>query len=78
MIETIISWCITVCSLTGAIFNARGNIWGFYIWIPANIAWVVYDFIVGQPAQATLFIAYTVISLVGVYTWRKNKIGEKK
>ena len=70
----IISWLITVLSLVGAIFNAKGNIWGFYIWVPANIAWVIYDFTIGQPAQASLFIAYTVITLFGIYAWRKKGI----
>ena len=74
MLQIIISWLITAVSLIGAIFNAKGNIWGFYIWIPANIAWVVYDFIEGQPAQASLFIAYTIITAFGIYTWRKKHI----
>ena len=70
----IISWLLTTISLTGAIFNAKGNIWGFFIWVPVNIAWAVYDFIVGQPALASLFIAYTIITLFGIYTWRKKGI----
>lgn len=74
MAQIIISWLITAISLTGAIFNAKGNIWGFYIWIPANIGWVVYDFAIEQPAQASLFIAYTIITLFGIYAWRKKGI----
>jgi nicotinamide riboside transporter PnuC len=67
-------WIITLISLIGAIFNAKGSIWGFYIWIPANIGWVIYDFSIGQPAQAVLFIAYTIITVYGTWTWRKKGI----
>lgn len=71
-----ISWIFTAASLTGAIFNARGKILGFYIWIPANIAWAIYDWYIGELAQSFLFIIYTVITCFGVYQWRKKKIGK--
>lgn len=69
-----ISWLFATVSFVGAIFNARGNIWGFYIWIPANIAWVIYDFCIGEPAQAVLFIAYTIITIYGIYQWKRRGI----
>jgi nicotinamide riboside transporter PnuC len=67
-----IGWIITAVSLVGAILNAKGKIWGFYIWIPANIGWVVYDFCIGNPSQATLFILYTAITGWGIYQWKKK------
>ena len=70
----IVSWAIMTVSLIGAYFNARGKVVGFYIWIPANVAWVVYNFSIGEPALAILFVAFTVVSSYGIYQWRKKGI----
>jgi len=70
---TLISWILTVISVIGAILNARKSIWGFYIWLPVNVAWIVYNFKIGQPGQAVLFLVYTVISTWGIIQWRKRK-----
>jgi nicotinamide riboside transporter PnuC len=70
---TVVSWIITSVSLLGAVLNAKKSIVGFYIWIPANLAWVGYDIYIGQYAQAVLFIVYTAISTWGIYQWRKQK-----
>jgi len=69
-----ISWLFTIGSLTGAILNARGKIAGFYVWIPANIAWVVWDWRMGEFSQAAVFIAFTAISVWGIYQWKRKGI----
>ena len=69
-----ISWIFTALSVLGAYLNARGKIAGFYVWIPANIAWIVYDWIIGEPAQSVLFMVYLVICLIGIRTWRRKGI----
>jgi nicotinamide riboside transporter PnuC len=69
-----LSWIITALSVGGAIYNARGKVFGFYIWIVANIAWIAFDIYIKSYSQAALFAVYTIISVYGIYTWKKNKI----
>ncbi len=71
----LISIILTLTSIVGAIWNARGNIWGFYIWVPANLGWIAYDIVIEQYSQAVLFFVYTVITIYGIYQWRKHKVG---
>lgn len=73
--EFFVSIALTIVSLIGAFLNARGNIWGFFIWIPANLGWITYDILTGDYPQAGLFAAYTGITIMGIYQWRKHKIG---
>lgn len=69
----LISWLFTFLSVLGAIYNAKKRVLGFYIWIAANIGWVAYDSIIGEWAQAALFLVYTGISVYGIIQWRKSK-----
>jgi len=66
------TWLITAGSLLGAVLNARKSIKGFYIWVGANVAWVIYDFSIGEMSQAVLFLAYTGITIYGIMQWRKS------
>jgi nicotinamide mononucleotide transporter len=69
-----LSWIIVAASIIGAIYNARAKILGFYIWVVANVAWVVYDLYIGSYSQAALFVVYTIISIIGIIQWRKKRI----
>lgn len=57
---------IAVAGLTGAIFNSNLSIWGFVIWIPANIGLVILNYRRGYYEQAALFVAYTATSINGI------------
>jgi nicotinamide riboside transporter PnuC len=70
-----IAWGITLVSVLGAVLNAKKSIVGFYIWVPANIAWVIYNTYNHQYAQAVLFVVYTVITVWGIIQWRKVNSG---
>ena len=69
-----ISWVFTAASIIGAVYNARAKILGFYIWIFANIGWVVYDALIKNYSQMALFIVYTFITAWGIYQWKRKKI----
>lgn len=73
MILNIFSWLLTILSVIGAIRNAQGKIDGFIIWLVSNSGWVVYDIVTNQPAQIALFSVYTIITIYGLYKWRKIK-----
>lgn len=66
-----IPWIFAAFSIAGAILNARKKISGFYIWCVGNIGWVVYDVLIEEYAQATLFLFFTFINIYGIIKWRK-------
>jgi len=69
-----LSWIITGLSIIGAIYNAKGKIFGFYIWIIANLLWVGYDLYIQSYSQMVLFVVYTIISGYGIWQWKKKRI----
>jgi nicotinamide riboside transporter PnuC len=58
---------LAVAGLTGAIFNSNLSIWGFVIWIPANVGLVILNYRRGYYEQAVLFTAYTATSINGIF-----------
>lgn len=57
---------LAALGLTGAIFNSNMSIWGFVIWIPANVGLVILNYRRGYYEQAALFVAYTTTSINGI------------
>jgi nicotinamide riboside transporter PnuC len=58
---------LALAGLTGAIFNSNLSIWGFVIWIPANIGLVILNYRRGYYEQAALFVAYAATSINGIF-----------
>ena len=58
---------LAAAGLIGAIFNSNLSIWGFIIWVPANVGLVILNARRGYYEQAALFAAYTLISMYGIY-----------
>ena len=67
-----LTWVMAASCVIGAIFNAKKNIIGFYIWLPANILWVIVSLRIAQYAQAVLFSVYVIIAIMGIINWRKT------
>lgn len=67
-----LGWILATLSIIGGIRNAQGRIDGFYLWIIANIGWMVYDVLTKQYSQLVLFFVYTITSIYGIYKWKKN------
>jgi len=72
MLLQIIAWTLTALSLTGAVLNTCHRIEGFYFWVVANTAWFAYFFYLRMWASATLFLVYLLLSIWGIYVWRKD------
>jgi len=81
----ILGWIAVVLGLTGAILNARKNIYGFYIWIVSN-ALMIFIYVsesVGVPFTegkwygALLFAMYFLLSIYGIIQWRKEGKNKK-
>ena len=67
-----LTWVLTASCILGAVLNAKKNIIGFYIWLPTNLAWAVVALYKDLPAQALLFVVYTIIAIIGIINWRKT------
>lgn len=67
-----LTWVLTASCVLGAVLNAKKKIMGFYIWLPTNLVWAAVAWYKDLPAQAVLFIVYTVIAIIGIINWRKT------
>ena len=43
-----------------------------YFWMVANVCWAVYDYNIGEPTQALLYVIFTALNFWGIYTWSRN------
>lgn len=69
---TIITYLITAITLIGTVANSLQKRWCFYIWIPTNLFWVIYNLVIGQYAQAILYTVNTITSIIGLIQWTKK------
>jgi len=69
---TILTWLLTILSLIGVVLNTHQDRRCFYIWIVTNSSWAVVDFYKGIYAQGTMFVLYLVLSVWGLYQWRRK------
>jgi len=75
-----LGWIAVALGLTGAILNARKNIYGFHIWIASNaIMIIIYvsesmgiPFTEGKWYGALLFAMYLILSIYGIMQWKKE------
>lgn len=70
---TAFTWAITILSLTGTALNVKKNIWCFYIWAVANIAWMGFDIWSDLYSRAVLDCIQLALAIWGIYTWRNAK-----
>lgn len=70
----IISYVITVITLIGTLGNSFQKIWCFYIWIPTNLFWVVYNVAIRQYQQAIIYTVNCITSIIGLIKWSKNAV----
>jgi nicotinamide mononucleotide transporter len=67
----LLTWALTAMSLVGVWFNIKKNSACFYIWLVANVGWIYVDIKAGLTGQAALFVIYSILSVYGIYAWRK-------
>ena len=68
----VISYVITAITLIGTVANSLQKKWCFYIWIPTNLFWVVYNLVIKQEAQSILYMVNTATSIVGLIKWSRK------
>jgi len=65
----VIEWIATCLSITGASLNAFHLKEGFYVWILANILWIVFGIKTKHYGVVVMFIVYSIISAIGILVW---------
>lgn len=81
----ILGWIAVILGLTGALLNARKNIYGFHIWIVSNALMIIIyvfesmgvPFTKGKWYGVLLFAMYLLLSIYGIMQWRKEGKNKK-
>ena len=69
-----ITWVLAGVSIAGTILNIKKKFVCFYIWVVANIFWLVFDIRNGIYGRAFLDVVHLGFAFWGIYEWQfKNK-----
>jgi nicotinamide riboside transporter PnuC len=66
-----IYWLTAVIALLGVVLNIRKRVACFYLWSISNAILVYADLVHGLLPQAILMAVYFVLSLWGIWSWRR-------
>lgn len=69
---TAFTWIIAAISMVGVVLNIHQDRRSFYLWTVTNSSWMVVDFYKGLHAQAAMFLVYLVLSIWGIFKWKKK------
>lgn len=69
---------IVVVALLGVYLNARRKWQGFLFWLVSNAWWCWHNVTIGEHPQAVLFAIFWLVTLYGIYQWRKKSTAEAK
>ncbi len=64
-------WLFVLVSLSGNFFIIKKNIFGFYLWLLADLFLMWYNFNIKENAQGVLYIIYTIFCIYGIYRWKE-------
>lgn len=66
-------WIVTIISLIGSVLNAKKSKWCFYVWILANVCWLIYDIHTRLYSRAALDVIQTIICISGIIYWKEEE-----
>lgn len=72
-----IAWIGTILSLTGQIVTIYKSVWGWVIWLLADLFWLGWNLHQGLLAQTVLYVVYTVITMWAIYKWSPERQGSR-
>ena len=73
MILESLGWIATGLSIIGVTLNIQKKVACFYFWTIANFIWIYLSYIKNDPAQTLLFTVYLILSIWGIFSWKKQK-----
>ena len=65
-------WILAVLSVAGYLFVAKKNVVGLWLWLVANIGWVVINLSIKQYAQVSTYGFFVIITGYGIWEWTKD------
>jgi uncharacterized membrane protein YiaA len=69
----IFTWALTAVSLFGTMLNIRLDRRCFYIWSVTNASWMMFNLLIGQYAQAFLYLVNFALSIYGAIEWQRRQ-----
>ena len=63
---------IAVLALLGASLNARRKWQGYLCWIISNAWWCWHNINIGEYGQAALFGSFWLLTIYGIYNWKRK------
>lgn len=73
----VLNWVMSAAAFVGTIFNSRRNKVSQCIWVITNVYMSWLNFYMGIPSIGTLYIAYTLLAIYGIYEWTRQERQEK-
>lgn len=69
-----LTWILVVLSILGNVFVIYDRkTMGYMTWLVANIGWITYNVYIKEFSQMSLFLVYTLLSILGIFVeYRKN------
>lgn len=64
---------LSILSIVGGFLVSWKRVEGFYVWVVANVGWIIWCVIFHATGQMTMWFIYTVQSLLGVYKWHVSE-----
>ena len=71
----ILTYVMMVIALFGSYLNAKQRREGYLLWMLTNGFWIIHNLAVSEFAQAILYLANMVISIMGFVNWKKSNNG---
>jgi len=69
-------WINTLVAIAGTVLNARMRREGFYLWLVANVVFLVHNLRIREYPQAALWAVYVGLAVYGLWSWgRKQREG---
>jgi len=69
-----VCYLLSAITIVGGLCVARLKIVGYYIYLVNNNLWIVWCIWRGLYGQIPVWIFCNVVSILGIYTWRKRGI----
>ena len=70
LIHHLIEWSATILSIIGVLLVNLQNLNGLYVWIPANLLWIVFALKHKHYGLLVLAGACLIINIIGLVNWK--------
>ena len=65
----IATWVLAALTILGTYLNIKCKWQSFLIWCFTNMWWLIYNFAIGEYAQAFMFFMFLLSSMYGLVKW---------